>query len=103
MTSDLSHTAAADVPTQVGKVSFVFQRGGSLQYTDAADVDTERKAYWNQVLKLVRGPPFGRLSRQYSLGARLQTDAATDGDHIQSVKQDDAKGVHPEGSGSEVQ
>lgn len=44
---------AADVPTQYGKVSFVLQRGGSLQYTDAVHVDTERKAYWNEVLKLV--------------------------------------------------
>lgn len=44
---------AADVPAQYGKVSFVFQRGGSLQYTDAVHVDTERKAYWNEVLKLV--------------------------------------------------
>ena len=44
---------AADVPTQYGKVSFVLQRGGTLQYTDAVGVDTERKAYWNEVLKLV--------------------------------------------------
>ena len=44
---------AADVPAQYGKVSFVFQRGGSLQYTDAVHVDTERKAYWSEVLKLV--------------------------------------------------
>lgn len=44
---------AADVPAQYGKVSFVLQRGGSLQYTDAVHVDTERKAYWNEVLKLV--------------------------------------------------
>lgn len=44
---------AADVPAQHGKVSFVFQRGASLQYTDAVHVDTERKAYWNEVLKLV--------------------------------------------------
>ena len=55
------NAVAADVPLQVGKVSFVFQRGGSLQYTDAADVDTERKAYWNQVLKLVRDTSFWSL------------------------------------------
>lgn len=50
---DTACAVAADVPTQYGRVSFVFQRGGSLQYTDAVHVDTERKAYWNEVLKLV--------------------------------------------------
>lgn len=34
-------------------VSCVWQRGSKLQYTNAAPVDTERKAYWNQVLKVV--------------------------------------------------
>ena len=43
----------ADVPTQIGQVSFVLERGSKLQYTDAATVDTERRAYWHQVLKLV--------------------------------------------------
>ena len=51
---DMACVVAADVPAQYGKVSFVFQRGGSLQYTDAVYVDTERKAYWNEVLKLVQ-------------------------------------------------
>ena len=44
---------AADIPAQVAKVSCVWQRGSKLQYTNAAPVDTERKAYWNQVLKVV--------------------------------------------------
>ncbi|KAL3148162.1 hypothetical protein ABBQ38_014441 [Trebouxia sp. C0009 RCD-2024] len=49
---DVVPISVADVPTQYGKVSFVLQRGGALQYTDAVNVDTERKAYWNEVLKL---------------------------------------------------
>ena len=54
--TDIPCATAEDVPTQVGQVSFVLERGSKVQYTDAATVDTERRAYWHQVLKLVRGP-----------------------------------------------
>ena len=57
--TDIPCAAAEDIPTQVGQVSFVLERGSKVQYTDAATVDTERRAYWHQVLKLVRGPPDG--------------------------------------------
>ncbi|KAA6414348.1 MAG: hypothetical protein FRX49_13710 [Trebouxia sp. A1-2] len=50
--TDIPRAAAEDVPRQVGQVSFVLERGSKVQYTDAATVDTERKAYWHQVLKL---------------------------------------------------
>ncbi len=53
--TDVPCAAVEDVPTQVGQVSFVLERGSKVQYTDAATVDTERRAYWHQVLKLVRG------------------------------------------------
>ncbi|DBA87418.1 TPA: hypothetical protein ACH3X1_004464 [Trebouxia sp. C0004] len=49
---DIVPYSVEDVPTQVGQVSFVLERGSKVQYTDAATVDTERRAYWHQVLKL---------------------------------------------------
>lgn len=49
---DIVPCSVADIPAQVAMVSCVWQRGSKLQYTNAAPVDTERKAYWNQVLKV---------------------------------------------------
>ena len=69
--TDIPRAAAEDVPRQVGQVSFVLERGSKVQYTDAATVDTERKAYWHQVLKLVRGPLVTPSGLMLSLSACL--------------------------------
>ena len=79
---------AADVPTQYGKVSFVLQRGGTLQYTDAVPVDTERKAYWNEVLKLVGS--YQDLFQSCQTAKCFQSRASADSYNLQSVKQDAA-------------
>lgn len=80
---------AADVPTQYGKVSFVLQRGGALQYTDAVNVDTERKAYWNEVLKLVGSYQvfFGLKLAEERIDSLTHMPSA-DSYNLQSVKQD---------------
>ena len=102
--TDIPRAAAEDVPTQVGQVSFVLERGSKVQYTDAATVDTERRAYWHQVLKLVRGPVVtpcwpGRL---LSLPISQVTSRCADSYHGQGFQQDLAQGVCSQSAVGEV-
>lgn len=79
---DIVPYSVEDVPTQVGQVSFVLERGSKVQYTDAATVDTERRAYWHQVLKLTANMAKDSnkiLPKEYVL-------------KVQSVKSNDIRG-----------
>lgn len=103
--ADTPCAAAEDVPTQVGQVSFVLERGSKVQYTDAATVDTERRAYWHQVLKLVRGPLMTACWPGYFLSLPISqlTLSCADSYHGQGFQQDLAQGVCSQSAVGEVE
>ena len=106
---------AVDVPTQVSQVSFVLERGSKVQYTDAAAVDTERRAYWQQVLKLVR---FQQAKHQSVVAYLMHKQSKhlpglmmlcmtaalhVDGHHVKRSHQNLAERIHTQGPVRQVQ
>lgn len=98
--------SAADIPSKVAMVSCVWQRGGKMQYTDAAVVDTERKAYWNEVLKVVGLLSLHACTCYYVKLRRHSVITCpmhcVDSHTVQGLQQDVAKGVRPESTVCQV-